>query len=83
VGQYDNPICVGVPARLARNRVGIGLSYRPDRLHKLAESIPGLLNSLKLSLLAGNWPEMEVTEIIFDESLETLSAVESQSWVSF
>jgi hypothetical protein len=24
----------------ARNRVGIGLSYRPARLHRLAESIP-------------------------------------------
>jgi hypothetical protein len=23
-----------------RNRVGIGLSYRPDRQHRLAESIP-------------------------------------------
>jgi hypothetical protein len=31
----------------ARNRVGIVLSsYRPDRLHKLAKSIPGLLKSL-------------------------------------
>jgi hypothetical protein len=27
----------------ARNRIGIGLSYRPVRLHRLAESIPGLL----------------------------------------
>ncbi len=26
----------------ARNRVGIGLSYRPARPHRLAESIPGL-----------------------------------------
>jgi hypothetical protein len=26
--------------REARNRVGIGLSYRPARLHRLAESIP-------------------------------------------
>jgi hypothetical protein len=29
----------------ARNRVGIGLSYRPARLHRLAESIPLLLKS--------------------------------------
>jgi hypothetical protein len=29
-----------------RNRVGIGLSYRPTRLHRLEESIPGLLKSL-------------------------------------
>ncbi len=28
-------------------------------------------------------PEMEVTEIILDECLDTLTAVESQSWVSF
>jgi hypothetical protein len=27
----------------ARNRVGIGLSYRPARQHRLVESIPGLL----------------------------------------
>jgi hypothetical protein len=30
-----------------RNQVGIGLSYRTARLHRLAESIPGLLKSLK------------------------------------
>ncbi len=27
----------------ARNRVGIGLSYRPARLHRLVKSTPGLL----------------------------------------
>jgi hypothetical protein len=32
----------------ARNRVGIGLSYRPARLQRLAESIPGLHKSLKI-----------------------------------
>ncbi len=32
----------------ARNRVRIGLSYRPDRLHMLVESIPGLLKCLKI-----------------------------------
>ncbi len=32
----------------ARNRVGIGLSYRPSRLHRQAESIPGLLKSLEI-----------------------------------
>ncbi len=31
-----------------RNRVGIGLSYRDARLHRLAESIPGLLKSIKI-----------------------------------
>jgi hypothetical protein len=37
-----------------RNRVGIGLSYRADRLHGLAESIPGLLKSLKYRLSCFN-----------------------------
>ncbi len=32
----------------ARNRVGIGLSYRPARLHRLVESIPGLLKRLQI-----------------------------------
>jgi hypothetical protein len=34
----------------ARNRVGIGLSYRPARLHRLAESIPWnrFLGSIKI-----------------------------------
>jgi hypothetical protein len=38
----------------ARNRVGIGLLYRPARLHRLAELIPGnpgLLKSLKIRAL--------------------------------
>jgi hypothetical protein len=32
----------------ARNQVGIGLPYRPARLHRPAESIPGLLKSIKI-----------------------------------
>jgi hypothetical protein len=32
----------------ARNRIGIGLSYRTARLHRLAESILGLLKCLKI-----------------------------------
>ncbi len=32
----------------AKNRVGIGLSYWPTRLHRLAESIPGLFESFKI-----------------------------------
>jgi len=32
----------------AKNGVGIWLSYRPARLHRLAESIPELLLSLKI-----------------------------------
>ncbi len=40
---------------VARNRVGIGLSYRPARLHRLAEIIPcgrflGFINVLKYGL---------------------------------
>ncbi len=35
----------------SRNRVGIGLSYRPARLHRLVESIPGLLKSLQIPSL--------------------------------
>jgi hypothetical protein len=59
VGRYNYPICrTGPPGSLkvykfvqsmgARNRVGIGLSYRPARLHRLVESIPGPLKSLKI-----------------------------------
>ncbi len=41
----------------ARNWVGIGLSYKPARLHRMAaslESIPGLLTSLKIPSLRPN-----------------------------
>jgi hypothetical protein len=35
------------------NREGIGLSYRPARLHRPSESIPGLLKNVKIpSLIA-------------------------------
>ncbi len=45
-------LCAGILEQSiwARNRVGIGLSYRSARLHRLAESIPGLLKGLKYSL---------------------------------
>ncbi len=36
----------------ARNRVEIGLSYGPARLHRLAKSIPGLHNRLKMLALS-------------------------------
>jgi hypothetical protein len=39
----------------ASNRLGMGLLYRPARLHRLAESIPGLLRSLKIPSLAGGY----------------------------
>jgi hypothetical protein len=35
----------------ARTQVGIGYSYRPARLHRLAELIPGLLKRLKTRAL--------------------------------
>jgi hypothetical protein len=42
----------------ARNRVGIGLSYRPAaRLQRVAESIPGLFKNLKVPSLAGRYHE--------------------------
>ncbi len=44
--------CAGIleQSMRARNREGIGLSYRPARLQRLAESIPGLLKSFKIGL---------------------------------
>jgi hypothetical protein len=42
----------------ARNRVEIELKYRPAarlHVHRLAESIPGLLKSLKIPSLAGRY----------------------------
>ncbi len=39
----------------ARNRVQIGLSYRPARLHSLAKLIPGLLKRLKIRILDAFW----------------------------
>jgi hypothetical protein len=35
----------------AKNQVVIGLSYWPARIHRLEESIPGLLESLKIPSL--------------------------------
>ncbi len=42
-----------------------------------------LSNFLPKPKLIQQGSEKEVTEIIFGKSLDTLSAVESQSWVSF
>ncbi len=39
----------------ARHRVGIGLSYRPDRLHRLAELIPYQSMSLCISTGGSCW----------------------------
>jgi hypothetical protein len=48
----DSPARAGILEQSmgARNRVGIGLSHRPARLHRLAESIPWnrFLGSLKV-----------------------------------
>jgi hypothetical protein len=42
-----------------RNRVGIGLSFRPARLHRQVESIPGILKSSNLFIyilqILTNW----------------------------
>jgi hypothetical protein len=58
----DGRDCAGTleQSLMARNRIGLGLSYRPARLHRLAESIPwnrflgtipGPLKSLKMPSL--------------------------------
>jgi hypothetical protein len=49
LGTISSHICAGIldQSMGARNRVRIGMSYRSVRLH-LAESIPGLLKSLKI-----------------------------------
>jgi hypothetical protein len=46
-------VCAGIfeQSMGARIRVRIGLSYRPARLHRLAESISGLHNSFKIGAL--------------------------------
>ncbi len=55
----------------ARNRVGIGLSCRPARLHRLLESIPGLLKGLKIPSLC--WPELsEMKVCLLDAMLPQL-----------
>jgi hypothetical protein len=45
--------CAGIleQSMRARNQTGIGLSYRRARLHRLTESIPGILKSLKIPSL--------------------------------
>jgi hypothetical protein len=45
-----HPSCAGIleQSRGARNQVGIVLLYQPARLHRLPESIPGLLKCLKI-----------------------------------
>ncbi len=57
----------------ARNRVGIGLSYRPARLHGLAESIPGLLRSLKIPSLFTKLPfqSRKSANFVFENAQES------------
>jgi hypothetical protein len=47
-----------------RNRVGIWLAYRPAKLHRLVESISGLLKSLKISSLAGRYDNPIPTQFL-------------------
>jgi hypothetical protein len=49
----------------ARNRPGIGLSYRPARLHRLAELIPwnrfqGFINVEKYGLWSLDWNPLDL-----------------------
>ncbi len=48
-GGGSQATCAGIleQSKGVRNQVGIGLSYPSARLHRLAESIPGLLKGLK------------------------------------
>jgi hypothetical protein len=69
--QSLNVICAAILGQSmgVRNRVGIGLSYRPARLHRLAEStpwelIPGLLKSLKIRALFSRNNELELTKTV-------------------
>jgi hypothetical protein len=48
----------------ASNRLGMGLSYRPARLHRLAESIPGLLRSLKIPFLTAGYDNLIPTRFL-------------------
>jgi hypothetical protein len=54
-------ICAGILEKpmvaKSRNRVGIGLPFRPARLHRLEESILGLLKSLKIPSLFSSQDE--------------------------
>jgi hypothetical protein len=64
----------------ARNRVGIGLSYRPARLHRLAESIPGLLKSFKIpDLVYQSSPPLQQSDDVYSISLSSLSDLLSLS----
>jgi hypothetical protein len=51
----------------ARNRLGIGLSYRPARLHRLEESIPwnGFLGSLKFKNTVSGHSELFPVTALF------------------
>jgi hypothetical protein len=53
-----------------RNRVGIGLSYRPARLHSLAELIPWnrFLGSLKVLNLGSGWQGLTEGQGLFRKS---------------
>jgi hypothetical protein len=47
-GNRDTATSAGIFEQRARNQVGIGFSYRPAMLHRLAESISGLHRNLKI-----------------------------------
>ncbi len=58
----------------AGNQVGIGLSYRPARLHRLAESIPGLLKSLKI-------PSQDLVESKLRRQQDDLTRRQAVLWI--
>jgi hypothetical protein len=55
----------------ARNRVGIGLSYRPARRHRLAESIPWNRFLASFTSLKGLSHEIDFKN--FDKNLQNLA----------
>ncbi len=68
---YNFGLCAGIFKQFmgARKRVGIGLSYRPARLHGLGgidflESIPGLLPCLKIPSLVDCETEERAREAV-------------------
>jgi hypothetical protein len=62
----------------SRNRVGIGLSHRPARQQRLAESIPGFLKSLKIPPMNEFYSAEH--EEKFDESCPNWENLRNISW---
>jgi hypothetical protein len=71
VEQIDNSICILEQSMGARNRVGIGLPYRPARLHRLAES-----ECLKID----SWASLKFKNTVSEIFLPSLSVYPLPVW---